>query len=1048
MIEETVLDLSLNYSKYLVKFGFLEAAESDCRFIAQSKEIRVDIFSDSVAILKSNLGLAKDAWRGMINNDSDAGSFSDALDQVAAAYDEAVGQFAILKQELGQEISDSFLVAVSSPAEIDRDGGINRPLFLGWGCSDEAMPFHDILQIDAALHKGEGSYIDADGSLAKTANYESHTAGLKANNSKYYIRTGWCEHEYQASPKWFMEKYGDDPDIFSRNCSGERGHPRGNVASLNINHPAVKELCEFWTENWAKAMEDEEQLLFSLYGAEPHWTSMGGGANEAGHSDASIAEYHIFLQENFADISALNADWSTEYQSFAEIAPSTDTTFETRETGSAEIVWFQKFRQYSFLELFKLHHSTYKKHAPEKPLILYGGGGISLFNGDLQTGMDVLEWFKADVGDVYGMHINTQWVNIPQSVYHYSLNRHFQKRLGQFEYVWSYPRHHYVETDDDYFAVGMGNTFRQLAWGKTMFVVFGHQFGNWSFYRHDFFEIDPASPLILRDAIRWIPIMKARAEKLFPIIEETRIVPAKIAIMQPSTALSNANPSTLPRLYAANLHDMLFKSNYPYFFLMEEHIMDGTESLDDYSALFLPYAISLADGLSDKLLSWIEQGGTLVMLMPAGVYDKYGNGDGQLLKTLFGDLGLTNAGDGQWVSADVNAGELKTVSYGKGSCSLALTHPWFIHDAIYELMSETVARDVWCDADRFELTLRENLDDGMYYLFVLNPHYKDRLADTIHIAASVESCTDTSLGLPLETQSEGDLTAMSIALGPGEGRVFALKLASSFVEKGLSSSSQDVAVYESKASHPEYFDSYSMLLGKGTVDEQACQDADDVIRHAFKDSRAPDLIIPKATEAVQLVYRESDWEDVRTIYLSEGDDQKAVENEYAAPAEKVLAENLGCFQVQWDDDYLYFLFNVNDEEIWNPYSGYLVWGGDVVDIFIDLTDQAPGDMTALAFHVQLTPTGDVVPHNWYNLPMPGIESHVTECPGSYILSCRIPYETSHIIPEDGFNFSLNIRMADVEPGGASAKGASWKSTAGLMRRPDRNVCGWGRVRLG
>ena len=46
----------------------------------------------------------------------------------------------------------------------------------------------------------------------------------------------------------------------------------------------------------------------------------------------------------------------------------------------------------------------------------------------------------------------------------------------------------------------------------------------------------------------------------------------------------------------------------------------------------------------------------------------------------------------------------------------------------------------------------------------------------------------------------------------------------------------------------------------------------------------------------------------------------------------------------------------------------------------------------------------------------------------------------------GFTFGFNVRVTDVRRDGA-ARGGSWKSTAGLARRPDRNVFGWGRVRL-
>ena len=64
----------------------------------------------------------------------------------------------------------------------------------------------------------------------------------------------------------------------------------------------------------------------------------------------------------------------------------------------------------------------------------------------------------------------------------------------------------------------------------------------------------------------------------------------------------------------------------------------GANHSDCFKAVILPNATHFPSGLTEKLLPWVEQGGSLICIGIAGGFTPYGFEDGALMKALFGDV--------------------------------------------------------------------------------------------------------------------------------------------------------------------------------------------------------------------------------------------------------------------------------------------------------------------------------------------------------------------------------------------------------------------------
>jgi hypothetical protein len=79
-------------------------------------------------------------------------------------------------------------------------------------------------------------------------------------------------------------------------------------------------------------------------------------------------------------------------------------------------------------------------------------------------------------------------------------------------------------------------------------------------------------------------------------------------------------------------------------------------------------------------------------------------------------------------------------------------------------------------------------------------------------------------------------------------------------------------------------------------------------------------------------------------------------------------------------------------------------------------------------------------------PLPGGAMAFRRTNGVAAAELRIPHADTLLPAVPGYVFQLNVRFNHYSPGGKQGR-SIWRPTAFRARRPDRNVVGWGKMRL-
>ena len=785
-----------------------------------NQSFEVERLRQSMSTTEKNPLQALQLYRGLYRNPSgsDASALERLLDEISSAESENGHVAEALLQAVGRQLNRGAFTAIPvdrkqlEPAWDARAfiGKNYRPTRILFGSTatagdDRLLPLrfdfgHGLFSFHAPM--------DSQGALNVSSNVQNETASayvwMKQHRIGWHYWAGIYNNQNTYVPSWFVQQHRDDDDVWMKLAGGKVLRPDGGEwAQVNVWNPSVQEYINDYCQAQARLLRNDPFFVCYDYTAEPHpWGSQPpdppGQPQYSGYNQSAVEAFRDWLHRKFADIGALNSSWQTHYSSFEAIDAPPDPYVSVPARASGLSYEFERFRCEGHTRFWRLAYDGYRQFDRGKPVVANAGMYMS---GWPVEGLDTWQLQKAGVADWIDMHMNNFWPNLPEQIYLYSLCRLTGKVPVQFEYIWTFPRPEPFDdsNESDFRAVCQASIWRNLVWGKKVFVFFDAAY-NWPAYHNAFLDGDLGYS-ILRPSICVLPVMKRKALRFNDLLVTTEVSSPSSIVLQPSASIWNSPPLHPNKSFSYHtviagqkVHPLLFSKNYPFLYVPEEAVLDDGYPLKAHRVIILPEAPYLPAALTDRLLEWVRRGGTLISLGPPGIWDQYGQQDGRLMRTVFGPCEIEDQQPGhwQWSLKLLDASmRVETVHdeqgrmlaararYGKGTFLVSTSG---YEDSqrkrvFYQTLDRTLGpRPATCVSDSFELVLRED-SQRRQYLFVLNPHARDIRQDQIVLRGKYRECVDLGVGsgVPIALRTANNETRFSARLYPGEGTVIALR---------------------------------------------------------------------------------------------------------------------------------------------------------------------------------------------------------------------------------------------------------------------------------
>jgi hypothetical protein len=809
----------------------------------------------SQAAEEQKLAEARALYKTLLATNSAEGTarLSQWLEQIAAAESENEKAAIALLQSLGeQSIHGTFQAVPVSEEELAPAwdarkliGADYRPRRIIFGSTGKAG---DDRTSPLRFDFGSGIFsfyvpIAASNRLEVSQAILNHTdpvyAWMKRNHAGYHYWAGVYNNQNTYLAPWFLKDHKAEDDIWMKMADGKvlRG---GEWGQVNIWNRHVRQYIQNYCETQARTLGSDPFLVCYDYTGEPHpWAAQPPGQPQyTGYNDSAITAFQDYLRTKFRTIGKLNTAWRTNYTGFAAIQPPPDPYVSPPAKASPRSYEFERFRCDSHARYWRLVYDAYRKHDVSKPIEANAGMFMS---GWPVEGLDAYQLQKTGVADWVDMHMNNFWPNLPEQIYLYSLCRLTGKVPVQFEYIWTFPRTAPFDdaNESDFRAICQASVWRNLVWGKKVLVFFDFYY-DWPAYHNAFLDRDLGYS-ILRPSACAVPVTKRKALRFNEILMQTEVATPPIIVLEPTASVLNSPPlhpnqsfSYHTEVAGKEVHELLFPKNYPFLYVPEQAVLDGY-ALKQHKVIILPQAPYLPEQMSERLLRWVKQGGTLISLGVPGIWNPYGQDDLRIVKTVFGPSKVTDEEPGKWkwswrlnragtnvvwrrrsgsgaalplrgaMSSEVfsvqysvfsaasgseagrDAGAPRTsgetvlaalATYGRGRV-LVCTGPFDrpeLKERFYEAIEAAIGqKPAGCKTNAFELVLRED-KRGRRYLFVLNPHTRDVREDEVAVAGKFSHCVDLGVGsgVPVPVSVENAATRFRLRLDPGEGTVVSL----------------------------------------------------------------------------------------------------------------------------------------------------------------------------------------------------------------------------------------------------------------------------------
>lgn len=583
----------------------------------------------------------------------------------------------------------------------------------------------------------------------------------------------YSNHGFMYCPQWLWPEIVKDQDAFiTERAAPKPGAPWMRFPLLNFAHPKVREMQDEYIKVLGEHYKGSHDIVYyrgpwEANDAGPEWT------HESARDRYSMQEFRTTLERRYRTIVALNAEWGTKYNGFADIQAPPRPSDQPNQSPSPLVYAFEAYRKDRFMNWWRHCYEAFKKADPTHPVAT--DPCAPGYNSNVSSAVDYYR--LPEGGDIVSLH----WGDTPAWMfwYLYSIGRLTAKPLGVLEYVWNGPECWGAPTDEVAAAAGQRNLWEGTALGVRMYNFYGHNdtYVSWpstdqsSYNNLMDFETDYS---LFRPCAGVVPLMHSKVNALRQIWFGTKIVAPQVAIYQPSTALNHPASGALVSEAAVAFEDLLYQHNLPHATLFEEAVLEGKDGFSNYRAVCLPCAVVLPKSVSNRLVAWVKGGGLLISAGPFGVWDTNVREDESAMRALLGDRLPRSSGSDEWTFR----GGAPFVSTGAGKGHVLLTPDVHLRqndaalEAIREEMLARIVRPVTCDSPNLAMIVREGRD-GARYITVYNRRSDRGATGTLWVRGEWKRAVDLGIagGWPLRPREEKGGVLLPVVFGPGEGTV-------------------------------------------------------------------------------------------------------------------------------------------------------------------------------------------------------------------------------------------------------------------------------------
>lgn len=409
----------------------------------------------------------------------------------------------------------------------------------------------------------------------------------------------------------------------------------------NVFHPEYRKYVRDYARETAGVLAKDPGVMALTTVAESNFWALSKGYGRvisAGYSPLARKAFHARLREKYGTVQEMNSLWNSSYGSFDEVELPPCSRMEPDRGASGLIYEFETFRKESFADFIDMLSGSVKSAAPDK---LTWAEPWNRFNGAPYHGIDYLKIFSSPNLDIVHTHHNASPF---MSAYNHMFRRYLGKIISEGEFTYLNPENRRNNSCEVIYNAGLRNLWNTLAWDKRGVVFWPtHLYAISSGgYGSSFHDRNLVLPVRAAGAMR---VMKEKAEHVNDVLFGTEILSGGVAILQPSTSLilekMSFYPSNVCLSEAEALFNLLHNKGISPFIVPEEYIVDGRESLQEFSVLIVPHATFVHGELDGKLLDWVENGGTVISSGPYGIYNQYAQKNSRLITEFFGDVDFT-----------------------------------------------------------------------------------------------------------------------------------------------------------------------------------------------------------------------------------------------------------------------------------------------------------------------------------------------------------------------------------------------------------------------
>lgn len=853
----------------------------------------------------------------------------------------------------------------------------------------------------------------------------------------------------RSFPGWLRKK-SEEP-LFDVDHSGKEGRRGWNI--------------------WNSHVRDYFQDVLTTYAGylrpRPHvvpWFYWGEPACASGYSPSARRAFVEYLRRKYGTLDELNAAWASTYARFDDIQPPPPPGAELRTKASGLTYEFEKFRRDSFTEWWRLAAAALRKGNPDARLWLEGWGRYDYL---LRHGMDQLALF--DAADISAAHTGSAGQDC-QRVWQLSLSRTSGTPMSDGEINIYGPHYNGCATMRELRAAAESHLLAQCWYGVRLFMLWSGQFTMNRVYSYGGPQLNDGSYLAsVAPSSLAVRTVRRKADLLDGIIKSTRPVCPRVGLLYSSTSFINSWPYNEVEHETYPMHSWLYHSDFGYWYVHEDGIIDGREDLHDFDVIVAPWAMWLQPEAAEQLLAWVRRGGLLISSGPIGAFDQYGRPLNSILDAALGQVAVRYASHERTDSNRLNESSIQHLrSLGDSMTTHFGGWVWAIDRPVPRPEARTVLALTGGDPVLFEAPVeagrvlvatgplgknglrrlvmnevarcvtplvRKSRDDGFHvlprldaqenlYLGVFNQNVSEHVTDTLLVDGHYSEVFDHGLlgDVVVPCKQVGNRTAITIGLAPGEGTVLSLgsMLAANRVPRARrdqpAAPEPEAEVGQKELAPAAQAEAQALLLAASRCRSFGYPDRAKRLTDLARKTTSPGQFTSSPEDEIEAAFAD------RPVTIDGRADEWRQSKRYRV---KSRPNSGGQFAVQWDREHLYVLAVVRDsdlrrtEELGSDVNW--MWLYDGVLLVLNPANTAPltigGTLYDAKFRAAQTAllvsiTGRKYATSPCGFSAAPVRSAVQEIAGGYVMEVTIPLKDAMIPAIAGANIGCELKIVN------------------------------------